>query len=348
MIDRSSPTRPSTSPHSLPYDLNTTRLEEFDNTNHFRSLSDSFIDDQLAGFDDIELCDLAYSELYEQTYPNTNIPLTQDDESFTTLSTETLAEHELDELCSNVPQHQDQEQDPTTEDPATMERNDLFQWLNNDDNITERTIDTASNEYSINIQHQFMDDQPCNENGEPIDINISPKTHILVYNTPYSSIWLNIHNISNDDECNAFENKDRFSTEMLKYLKTAAERGNLMYINYPEQYSTMEDSEERSYWLKLSSLKNTSVMMEILAQSTRRRRGTLSYHRSLVGETAMSIAWDIHHSISENPVLFDHVKKVWFFQYPSCNNSDIETSVWDSETDTDTDTDESVFSVHSH
>lgn len=363
-------------PYILPYDLNTTRSEgaiEID-ANHMldrlRSLTEtSFEQDELAGFD-ILSNDFGDVELYNETYQaNTfsNMPVMvdgvddvedaddehDDRQSQTTLSTETLVEHEHehDELYSTTPE-QPIEQDPTVEDPATMERNELLKWLSNDDNITERIIDVDySTEYSINIQHQFMDSQPHTEDGEPMDVddpNIIPETHILVYDNPYSPIWLNIYNIDLNDERDPFEDRDRISTEMLKCLKTAAETGNFVYIDYPERYSTLERARERSYWLKLPSMKNTAVMMEMLAQSSRRQRQRGEYYRFLIGETAVSIAWDIHHSISEIPAVFEHISKTWFYQYPSFNNSDTVSSV---STTTESDSsieEESVISVHSH
>lgn len=364
-------------PYILPYDLNTTRSEgaiEID-ANHMldrlRSLTEtSFEQEQLAGFD-IPSNDFGDVELYNETYQaNTfsNMPVMvegvddvedaddehDDRQSQTTLSTETLAEHEHDELYSTTPE-QHIEQDPTAEDPATMERNELLKWLSNDDNITERIIDVDySTEYSINIQHQFMDSQPHTEDGEPMDVddpNIIPETHILVYDNPYSPIWMNIYNIDLNDERDPFEDRDKISTEMLKCLKTAAETGNFVYIDYPERYSTLERAQERSYWLKLPSMKNTAVMMEMLAQSSRRQRQRGEYYRFLIGETAVSIAWDIHHSISEIPAVFEHISKTWFYQYPSFNNSDTVSSVSSTSETSDSDLsieEESVISVHSH
>lgn len=359
-------------PYILPYDLNTTRSEgaiEID-ANHMldrlRSLTEtSFEQDELAEFD-ILSNDFGDVELYNETYQaNTfsNMPVMldgvddanadaehDDRQSQTTLSTETLAEHEHDELYSSMP-----EQDPTAEDPATMERNELLKWLSNDDNITERIIDVDySTEYCIDIQHQFMDSHPHTEDGEPMDVddpNIIPETHILVYDTPYSPIWLNIYNIDLTDGRDPFEDRDKISTEILKYLKTAAETGNFVYIDYSDRYSTLEHAQERSYWLKLPSMKNTAVMMEMLAQSSRRQRQRGEYYRFLIGETAVSIAWDIHHSISEIPAVFEHISKTWFYQYPSFNNSDTVSSVSTTSETSDSDSsieEESVISVHSH
>jgi hypothetical protein len=107
-------------------------------------------------------------------------------------------------------------------------------------------------------------------------------------------------------------------------------------------------------------MKNTAVMMEMLAQSSRRQQCRGEYYRHLIGETAVSIAWDIHHSIREIPAVFEHISKTWFYQYPSFNNSDTETSVSSTSetsetsetvetTDSDSSSDnESVISVHSH
>lgn len=371
-------------PYILPYDLNTTRSEganadEF-HTNYMldrlRSLTEtSFEQDQLAGFDilandfgEFERYDEA---MFQETFSNVRVMFDDvddadanadaeydDRQSFTTLSTETLVEHEHehDDLYSIAEQHTEHnEQDPTAEDPATMERNELLKWLSNDDNITERIIDVDySTEYCIDIQHQFMDSRPHTEDGEPMnedDPNIIPETHILVYDNPYSPIWLNIYNIDLTDERDPFEDRDKISTEILKYLKTAAETGNFMYIDYPERYSTLERAQERSYWLKLPSMKNTAVMMEMLAQSSRRQRQRGEYYRDLIGETAVSIAWDIHHSISEIPAVFEHISKTWFYQYPSFNNSDTETSVSSTSETSDSDSssdNESVISFHSH
>jgi len=360
-----------------------------------RSLSEpAFEQDQLAGFD-ILSNEFVYSELYDQamveeTFSNVHMMFdnvgdidnadNEDDcQSFTTLSTETLElderqfdfehEHEHDELPTMTAEEHTEhdehtEQDPTAEDPETMERNELLKWLSNDDNITERMIDVDySTEYCINIQHQFMDSHPHTEDGEPMnedDPDMIPETHILVYDTPYSPIWLNIYNIDLTDERDPFEDRDKISTEILKYLKTAAETGNFMYIDYPERYSTLERTRERSYWLKLPSMKNTAVMMEMLAQSSRRQRRHGEYYRHLIGETAVSIAWDIHHSIGEIPAVFEHISKTWFYQYPSFNNSDTEssessssetseTSDTDETSDSDSSSDnESVISVQSH
>jgi len=251
-------------PSLLPYDLDTTRSEganadEF-HTNYMfdriRSLTETSLEhDQLAGFDilandfgDFERYDEA---MFQETFSNVRVMFDgvdgvddvddadnelDDCQSFTTLSTETLVEHEHehehDELYS-IAAEQPTEQDPTAEDPATMERNELLKWLSNDDNITERIIDVDySTEYCIDIQHQFMDSHPHTEDGEPMnedDPDIIPETHILVYDTPYSPIWLNIYNIDLTVEQEPFDDRDKISTEVLKYASLTV--FSVVYLN---------------------------------------------------------------------------------------------------------------------
>ena len=245
-------------------------------------------------------------------------------ETLSTMSTETLNERIYDEETKE-PEEQ-LEIDPTTDHNVEQRFNNVLEWLNNDSNIPGMNADYERyREYGLSIQNQYLAIEPRTVDGVLVDTEeINPWTHLLLNNKPYAEFWINIYNCSTGEESH-FCIADNYSLEFLEYIKECAERKQVIFTEYPLE-TQFGEHVKRSYWLKIPSMKYTSTMMEHMARCTRNEmidnedddifnEQMLEYYKRLYGVKSRAVGWDLFHWMeTDQPIIHEHIQKVWFYQ----------------------------------
>jgi len=196
-----------------------------------------------------------------------------------------------------------------------------LKFLNTDTNILSNPFDPEKCTFhTFDMYEDIVDHEPMTVNFErpTIKFMIHHDIQPLTPPPPRPTFWMRVHTLYDTDMDPFISDpymEEEFPLHILQLFAEYAKDGEFCFLENTDETSSgwinELDKQARSYWIKLPDNSLTPHIYEAINYYSSRALNNNSSE-----SYPQYITHHINHKMKQIPTLYQHIKEMWFYQYP--------------------------------